>query len=107
MIGRTSELNQLEKMYESDRFEFLVMYGRRRVGKTTILQDFASRNDLIFFPCQEKNDALNLLDFSKTLQRYFDGSFIAPFMSWGDAFLTSPEKVLAEKQRWLLMSFHF
>jgi AAA+ ATPase superfamily predicted ATPase len=78
MIGRTNELNQLENMYESDRFEFLVMYGRRRVGKTTILQEFASRHDLIFFPCQEKNDALNLLDFSRVLQRYFDGDFIAP-----------------------------
>jgi AAA+ ATPase superfamily predicted ATPase len=86
MIGRTNELNQLENMYESDRFEFLVMYGRRRVGKTTILQEFASRHDLIFFPCQEKNDALNLLDFSRVLQRYFDGDFIAPFMTWGDAF---------------------
>ena len=107
MIGRTSELNQLEKMYESDRFEFLVMYGRRRVGKTTILQDFASRNDLIFFPCQEKNDALNLLDFSKTLQRYFDGSFIAPFLSWGDAFSYITRKSAGRKTALVIDEFPF
>lgn len=29
MIGRISEMNQLEKMYLSARFEFMVMYGRR------------------------------------------------------------------------------
>ena len=41
MIGRKEELDHLKKLYESDNFEFLVMYGRRRVGKTTILQEFA------------------------------------------------------------------
>ena len=33
MIGREAELERLEKLYKSDQFEFLVMYGRRRVGK--------------------------------------------------------------------------
>ena len=40
MIGRTDELELLDSLYLSDKFEFLVMYGRRRVGKTTILQEF-------------------------------------------------------------------
>ena len=107
MIGRMNELNQLEKMYESDRFEFLVMYGRRRVGKTTILQNFASRHDLIFFPCREKNDALNLLDFSKTLQRYFDGGFIAPFLTWSDAFSYITRKSADRKTALIIDEFPF
>ena len=41
------------------------MYGRRRVGKTTILQKFAEHSNSVFFPVREKNDALNLEDFSK------------------------------------------
>ena len=64
MIGREAELERLEKLYKSDQFEFLVMYGRRRVGKTTILQKFASRHKVIFYSAQEKNDSLNLQDFS-------------------------------------------
>lgn len=32
-IGRDSELNALERLYKSDKFEFAVIYGRRRVGK--------------------------------------------------------------------------
>lgn len=32
-IGREQELNTLNKLYRSDRFEFAVIYGRRRVGK--------------------------------------------------------------------------
>ena len=38
MYGRKEEMRHLMKLYNSETFEFLVMYGRRRVGKTTILQ---------------------------------------------------------------------
>lgn len=48
MIGRLSELNVLNNLYQKNNFEFLVLYGRRRVGKTTLLQEFASDKELIF-----------------------------------------------------------
>lgn len=60
MLGRVAELNYLNELYESEKFEFLVMYGRRRVGKTTLLQEFSKHTNAIFFPAREKNDALNL-----------------------------------------------
>ena len=34
-IGREKELAALERLYEKDGFQMLVMYGRRRVGKST------------------------------------------------------------------------
>lgn len=86
MIGRQIELQRLEDMYNSSQFEFLVMYGRRRVGKTTILQEFAHKHNVVFFSAQEKNDALNLSDFSKIVQIHFDQHFIAAFPGWEDAF---------------------
>lgn len=86
MIGRQMELEQLEKMYQKEQFEFLIMYGRRRIGKTTILQEFSQRHNTLFFSAQEKNDVLNLQDFSKLAQRYFDHGFIANFANWEDAF---------------------
>ena len=85
MIGRMQEMNQLERMYTSERFEFMVMYGRRRIGKTTILQEFSKTHKTIFFSAQEKNDALNLQDFSRLVQEYFDGNFISNFANWEDA----------------------
>ena len=33
-IGRERELKSLEQLYASGKFEFAVVYGRRRVGKT-------------------------------------------------------------------------
>ena len=54
MIGRIAELALMESMYNSSGFEFLTMYGRRRIGKTTILREFADRHKSIFFSAQSK-----------------------------------------------------
>ena len=86
MIGRQNELGVLNALYHSGRFEYLVMYGRRRVGKTTLLQEFAKGKEAVFFPAREKNDALNLHDFSQLVQIKYDGAFIASFEGWKDAF---------------------
>jgi len=107
MIGRMQEMNQLERMYQSNKFEFLIMYGRRRIGKTTILQEFAKKHRAIFFPAQEKNDALNLLDFSKLVQNYFDKTFIAPFSNWEDAFDYIGRKTSDEKTVLFIDEFPF
>ncbi len=103
MIGRTEELGRLERMYQSSKFEFLIMYGRMRIGKTTILQEFASRHKSIFFPAQEKNDALNLLDFSKLVQQFFDGTFIAAFPDWGSALAYVGKKSSKEEKTVLII----
>ena len=39
-VGRESELIKLEKMYSTNEFQFAVIYGRRRVGKTTLIREF-------------------------------------------------------------------
>ena len=107
MIGRMKEMNQLEEMYSNDRFEFMVMYGRRRIGKTTILQEFSKRHKTIYFSAQEKNDALNLQDFSRIIQEYFDGSFIANFANWEDALNYISRKVQDQRTVLIIDEFPF
>lgn len=36
-IGREKELNELEKLYAADQFQMPVIYGRRRIGKSTLI----------------------------------------------------------------------
>ena len=38
IVGRKSEIEELEKLYSSDRPEFVALYGRRRVGKTYLIK---------------------------------------------------------------------
>ena len=44
-VGRESELTKLEKMYSTNEFQFAVIYGRRRVGKTTLIREFLKNKE--------------------------------------------------------------
>ena len=39
-IGREKELNRLNELYNKNSFQFPVIYGRRRVGKTALINEF-------------------------------------------------------------------
>ena len=41
---RENELRKLNKRYEGDKFECIVIYGRRRVGKTALINEFCKKN---------------------------------------------------------------
>ena len=66
-IGREKELNALEKLYDSKKFEFAVVYGRRRVGKTSILSKFVVDKKAIYFTGIESNENQNLVNFSNAI----------------------------------------
>lgn len=72
-IGRERELNALEKLYTSDKFEFAVIYGRRRVGKTALINRFIGDKKAIYFMGVESNEKQNLENFSKNIIEYSSG----------------------------------
>ena len=43
------ELAILDNLYNSDKFEFAVIYGRRRVGKTALISHFIQDKKAIYF----------------------------------------------------------
>ena len=86
MIGRQKELSLLEKLYNSPKFEYLNLYGRRRVGKSTLLTEFSSLRRCIFMTGQEKNNPLNQSDFTRAICEYFSCSFIPDFKEWKPIF---------------------
>ena len=69
-IGREQELNALERLYRSDRFEFAVIYGRRRVGKTALISEFIKGKNAVFFTGVESNEKQNLDNFSRCIMEY-------------------------------------
>ncbi len=66
-IGRDKELNALEQFYKSDKFEFVVIYGRRRVGKTALINQFIGDKKSIYFMGVESNEKQNLENLSKSI----------------------------------------
>lgn len=72
-IGRERELDALDKLYHSDKFEFAVIYGRRRVGKTALINKFIDDKKAIYFMGVESNEKQNLENFSKSIMECASG----------------------------------
>lgn len=72
-IGRERELKALNKLYGSSKFEFAVIYGRRRIGKTELIKQFLGDKKAIYFMGIESNAKLNLENFSKNILEFNTG----------------------------------
>jgi len=100
-ISRTDELAAMQKLYDKGTFQMVVLYGRRRVGKTTLISEFIKDKPGILFSAQEANEHLNLRLFSESVYRFFGlPATTGVFQSWHDAFLFIAEK--AKNQRFVL-----
>lgn len=59
-IGRKKELNSLERLYRQDGFQMTVIYGRRRVGKSTLLQQFIRDKRAVYYTAVRSSSQRNL-----------------------------------------------
>lgn len=62
--GRQKELTKLESMYQEASFQFAVIYGRRRVGKTTLIAEFLKDKPSISYIAMEGTMKENLVGLS-------------------------------------------
>ena len=87
--GRERELGELEALYKRKGFKFVVVYGRRRVGKSTVIQKFITMDDKphISYMSLEQNDKQNLEDFSEAVLNKYSAakSYLTSFASWDKA----------------------
>lgn len=101
-IGRKRELASLDKLYRTDRFEFVVIYGRRRVGKTALISQFIKDKKAVYFMGVESSEKQNLENFSAGVMEYETG------IQTGTTFLSFQAALeyvfhLAEKERLILV----
>ena len=86
-VGREKELRQLNRMYERDGFQMAVVYGRRRVGKTTLIDEFAKGKPTLYFTAQQRSSFQNLVQFSMAVYAFFGiSSEAGAFSDWRAAF---------------------
>lgn len=103
-IGRKRELDKLHALYARDAFEFVVFYGRRRVGKTTLLREFMKDKEGIYYMAVEGTQKENLRGLSAAFlaqrqQRFsaIPGEY-AEFRDY-DAFLSYLDLLARENRR--------
>ena len=100
-IGRDKELSALDRLYKSDKFEFVVIYGHRRVGKTALINHFIDGKESIYFMGVESNEKQNLENFSKSIMEYSNGIQTDTYFASYQAALEYVFKI-AEKERVIL-----
>jgi hypothetical protein len=87
-IGREREINILMERFTSSKAEFLIIYGRRRIGKTELIKKLiTTTHQGIILIGREESVKIQLDRYSKTLAEYFNDKLLEKqgFKDW-DAF---------------------
>ena len=96
-IGRKKELDALNWRYKSNRKEFGVLYGRRRIGKSSILNEFLKDKKGLLFQAKQDNSYGNLKSFSYELDNLLNLPDTFVFASWQHALKAIQEYVKDER----------
>lgn len=105
-VGRKNELEMLEEHYNSNKAELMILYGRRRIGKTELLNKFIENKHAIYFSASETTKALQLASFSNVISYYEKKEDIASqYLTWENCFNKLYE--MAEKERLIVVIDEF
>ncbi|MBQ6787235.1 MAG: ATP-binding protein [Lachnospiraceae bacterium] len=106
-IGRKEELHFLEERYQASTAQLIVLYGRRRIGKTETLRHFCENKPHVFYSCTECTNELQLQAFSERMLKTGMPvrQYINTFSSWEQAFRSTLE--LPGNQKKLLVIDEF
>ena len=89
VIGRKQEQKELNRLYHSGEAEMVVVYGRRRVGKTYLVNQVFAQTGFSFkvTGLYKQKMPVQLKNFSMALDEFFhEGERKLP-VSWMDAFV--------------------
>ena len=83
-IGRDAELKFLNDKYNAKGGQLIVLYGRRRVGKTETLREFCKGKPHVFFSCTQTTGRIQLRNFSERMLKESipAGRYISEFANW-------------------------
>jgi AAA+ ATPase superfamily predicted ATPase len=99
-IDREGELRFLEEKWEDPKAQLIVLWGKRRVGKTELVKQFISGKPSIYFLAESTSEKEQLQRFSQSLGRFFEEPLLLTrgFASWEEAFVY----LKARKERFVL-----
>ena len=99
--GREKELQKLSRRYAGEKSECVVVYGRRRVGKTALTKEFCRGKSVIYFSALNANSFDNLEELSRVISEYRlstpEGTDCVIYPSYADAF-RSVEHISSSKR---------
>lgn len=88
IIARTHEIETLERKYRSGKSEMVIVYGRRRIGKTFLVNNvFSDRFTFTFVGARKQKQEKQLQRFAMQLKLFSDSPYAPALNSWEEAFI--------------------
>ena len=109
LVDRESELKFLEEKFRQKGSQMIVIYGRRRVGKTFLLQHFAKNKPHVYYLCSKDNEQEQIRHISKRFGELLEDSAVQlnPFSKWDNLFIYLKEKIENKKIVFIIDEFPF
>jgi len=104
-INRGEELAALEGLWARRKAEFVVIYGRRRIGKTELIKQFIKDKQAAYYLARLESEKDQLDGISRTLSEFFSDQVIgkSPLSSWDAVF----EYLYQKKERFVMVFDEF
>ena len=104
-IGREAELKFLQDKFDNENGQLVVLYGRRRVGKTETLREFCKGKQHVFYSCTQSTDKVQLSKFSKHILKEDIPAkqYISEFADWESAFRSVLDFPFGEQKKLLII----
>lgn len=101
-INRESELNKLSELWDQHQAQLVVLYGKRRVGKTELIKQFLNKKTGIYFLADKRTHKDQLSEFARVVGNFFQDEFLLQkgFSDWLEAFAYLKSK--AQSQQFIL-----
>lgn len=107
-IGRQAELAKLNAEYAHDS-SFVVIYGRRRVGKTTLIKEFLREKTAFYFLATEELESQSMKRLAGVVARTTNNTLLqkATFIDWLDLFQVIADYKPEEKKVLVIDEFPY
>lgn len=106
-IGRKKELKILEEKFFSNRSELVVIYGRRRVGKSALINNFLQNKkySLSFEGIENENSLKQIEKFRISLEAQFGSKIQVPnrFKTWDELFIFITKNIFKKKEKFIFV----
>lgn len=109
LIDRESELETLQSEYARNGSALVVLYGRRRVGKTTLISEFIKDKNALFFLASEESETQNRHAFKEKAAEFMNSDLLrnADVKSWDVIFKALMDTTFVSKPVIVIDEFQY
>lgn len=108
-VNRIPELRFLKEEFAQNRASLVIIYGRRRIGKTTLIKHFIQDKDACYFVATEESERENRRNFQHSVANFTGNEFLKKdvLLEWEEIFAEAKKHQSGAKKVIVLDEFQY